>query len=250
MQNKDARIFLVFSLGATFSNRDGRIDIGAMSSIAKQFKELLWDFRSKIVIVAVVGAGGLGRQYVNFARENVSKAADFDAIGIEASHVNALLFSSALRKSGVLTNASIPQSAASLAHYLSDDRFECVVLGGLEEGMTSDSTAATIALENGNSMLVIVSTVGGIFSLSSKDMRQHTEILQSVDRVYLKKIIRSRPKEHVLDVQTCEILLSRKAKGMYAIATGYQNILQVTKAAISSGRKKSKMIIPGTRILL
>jgi uridylate kinase len=248
LQGRDERRFVVFSLGATISNRDGRIDTDAVSSIARQFKELLSDFQSKIRIVAVVGAGGLGREYIQFARENIGNAANFDAIGIEASRVNALLFSSAMRKFSVVTNASIPHSSAGLAHYLSNNGFECVVLGGLEEGMTSDSTSASLATGNANSMLVIVSTAGGILSQSGKDVKQQKEILQSVDRAYLRRIIKSRPKEHVLDIQTCEILLSRKAKGVNVIVTGYQNILEATKGALSSSTKSP--IRTATRILL
>jgi uridylate kinase len=250
LRGNNRRILVVFSLGATISNRDGSIDPDALSSMAKQFKELLSRFQSKFRIVAVAGAGGLGREYSQFAKDNVGKKTNLDAIGIEASRVNALLFSSALRRFDVVTNASIPQSSAGLTNYLSNDGFDCVVTGGVEEGMTSDSTAASIAVGHAHSLLVIVSTVGGIFSEPDKksNVEQHRETLPSVNRAYLKKITKTWPKEHVLDFQTCQMLLSRKAKGMNAIVTGYKNIFEATNAAFTSKKKSS--IRGATRILL
>jgi uridylate kinase len=250
LRGKDGRILVVFSLGATISNRDGSIDAHALSSMAKQFKELLAKFQSKFRIVAVAGAGGLGRTYSQLAKDNIRKKTNLDAIGIEASRVNALLFSSALRRFDVVTNASIPHSSSGLANYLSNDGFDCVVTGGLEEGMTSDSTAASIAVGNAHSLLVIVSTVGGIFLEPDKksNVKQPREILPSVNRAYLQKITKTQPKEHVLDLQTCRVLLSRKAKGMNAIVTGYKNIFEATNAALTSKKKSS--IKGATRILL
>ncbi len=240
-----AKTRVTFSLGATISNKDGTIDVNAISSIVRQFRSLL-SYSKQIQITAVVGAGGLGRNYVEFAQNHLRKGADLDSIAIRASRVNALLLASAVRNSLIVTNARIPESMVEVNHYLSDG-FEVVILGGIEPGMTSDSTAATIAQVH-KGPLVIVSTVGGIFGDSRKENGQSV-ILSKVDRSYLRRRIFSKVTEHVLDVKTSRILLKKKSKGMKVLVTGYPNILNATKNLLSI-KGKGTVIKGATRILL
>jgi uridylate kinase len=236
---------VTFSLGSTISNKDGTIDVKAISSIAEQFKGLL-SYSSRIQIIAVVGAGELGRNYTEFARHQIRKRFDLDSISIRASRVNALLLASVVRNSSLLTNAKIPETMVELNSYVSSG-FQAVILGGLEPGMTYDSTAATIAQMN-RGPLVIVSTFGGIFRGSGSEKGQ-TAILPKVDRPYLRRVISLKEKEDVLDVQTCRILLSKKSKGMTALVTSYANIMNATRDLLSTKRKETS-IKGSTRILI
>jgi uridylate kinase len=266
-ENCNVRTVVTYGLGATISNKDGTIDLTAVRSIAEQFKSLVIPARSKkegLQIVAVVGAGGLGRSYQEFASEQIrdrhkkDEGGYLDRIGIMASRVNALLLASVIRSLSVVTNAKIPETNIEVARYLSDG-FECTVLGGIEPGMTSDSTAARIAQEN-KGPLVIVSTVGGIYSDDQKNAstarndkeRMRVEqpgarMLQRIDRSYLKGIIslgaEKEKKSHVLDPQTSKILLENKNQKMKAIVTGYPNILSSTKQLLldfqKAGRKST-----------
>jgi uridylate kinase len=240
-------IVITFALGATISNKDGTIDLKAISSIGRQFRALVESLQ-RVQIVAVVGAGGLGRSYVQFARDqfpsdNKTQNA-LDSIAICASRVNALLLSSSIMRSfSLVTNARIPENMDELDRYLFSG-FQCVVLGGLEPGMTSDSTAARIA-QGKKGPLVIVSSAGGIY-------REKDGELQSVvDRSYLRKVISLRRSrggfEHVLDQKTAEILLEKKSKGMKVIVTGYSNIFDSTQKLLSKKKGKSA-IIEGTTI--
>ena len=239
------KTIVTFSLGATISNRDGTIDVKAVSSIAQQFRSLL-SYSKQIQITAVVGAGGLGRNYVEFAQSHLRKGADLDSIAIRASRVNALLLASVVRNSLIVTNARIPESMVEMNRYLSDG-FEAVILGGIEPGMTSDSTAATISQMH-KGPLVIVSTAGGIFDDSRKEKGQSV-ILSKVDRSYLRRRISSKITEHVLDDKTSRILLNGRSKGMKVLVTGYPNILNATKVLLSIKGKRT--IIKGTtRILI
>lgn len=240
-----AKTILTFSLGETISNKDGIIDTRAVSSVAEQFKRLV-SLSEKVQIIAVAGAGGLGRDYIQFARAHLQKKADLNQVAIRASQVNALLLASVLRNSSILTNAEIPETLVDVDSYLSSG-FEAIVLGVLQPSLTSDSTAASIAQRNDRSPLVIVSTAGGILEGSEHAHRQKS-ILPKVDRSYLRWIIRSEPKEHVLDSQICKILLSKKSKGMKVLVTGYSNILEATKELLSTRSKRS--ISGATRILI
>jgi uridylate kinase len=224
---------LTFSLGATISNKEGTIDTKAVSSISEQFKKLLSYY--KVQIIAVVGAGGLGREYTKFARAQLRIKGELDSIGISASRINALLLASVLRNSSILTNVEIPESMSDVNRYLSSG-FEAIVLGGLEPGMTCDSTATTIAQANNRSPLVIISTAGGIFHQAG---RRKQTILAEVDRSYITRIIRSKPKEHVLDSQTCKVLLSQNSKGMKVLVTGYANIFDTAKELLSTRAKEN-----------
>ncbi len=245
---------LILSLGATVSNRDGKIDSDAISSMVRQIKNLnSLSGDRRLQVIAVVGAGGLGREYVHFAQTHGGglneKNSKFDLIGIQASRVNALLFASALANASVLTNAKVPASLKELDHYLSAE-FEAVVLGGLEPGMTSDSTAATIAQTHSRSPLIIVSTVGGIFENDTK-RKTNNQTLPLVNRSYLQGIIATKPREHVLDTATCKILLDKKSAGMSAAVTGYPHIFEVAKKLISRGTKgKAKEIKQATVIVI
>jgi hypothetical protein len=246
---------VTFALGATVSNRDGTIDLKAISSIAAQFRDLLVNHntskrrrKEKILqIVALVGAGGLGRDYKEFARKQIGKTAELDLIAIKASQVNAFLLASVLQKFSVVTNAKIPGTIDEVNDYLSLG-FDCVVLGGLEAKMTSDSTAAMIAQQK-NGPLVIVSTKGGILANSGAG----AILLPKVDRSYVRKLLNSNKVEnHVLDKETCRILLDKKkGKGMNVLVTGYPKISSATNSLLKIGSKPSTMLIDGaTRIFL
>jgi uridylate kinase len=252
------KAIVTYGLGATISNKDGSIDLKAITAIAEQFKTLVFGAR-RVQIVAVVGTGGLGRSYVQFAKDqitkNKNKLANLDYIAIRASRVNALLLASVLRNFSVLTNAKIPETSSEVEHYLSSG-FDCVILGGLDPGMTSDSTAASIAQANGGP-LVIVSTVGGIYEGSKQDKgegRGKRAILEIVDRKYLRRLFllqskRERKKEHVLDLKTIKILLDKKSKGMNVLVTGYPNVLKTTRELLSARKKGKQAFIKGaTRI--
>lgn len=203
----------------------------AVSSISKQFARLVREADDKAVsIVAVAGAGGLGRRYVNFSRGGIRRGVDLHLLSLEASRLNALLLSTTLHKRGIATNLEMPQSWGELDdEYLSSGNFECVVLGGIDPGMTADSTAATIAQERSSPVFVIVSTVGGIFSRP-----RGGDILAGVNRHYLREIIAQNPTKHVLDSKTCEILLRGKNRGMKVIVTGHKNIYSGTKGILAA----------------
>lgn len=234
---------MTFGLGATVSNRDGTIDVRAISSIVEQFKSLL-SYSKRIQIIAVVGAGGLGRNYVEFAKNNAMKGDDLDSIAIRASRVNALLLAAAVRNSSMVTNAKIPETMGETNRYVSSG-FQAVILGCLESKMTDQSTAAIIARMN-RGPLVIVSTFGGIFS-DSQNKGGGKAILDKVDRAYLRRMISSKVKENVLDVQTCRILLSKKSKGMKVVMTGHGNILDATIGLLST---KEKASIKGSTLIM
>ncbi|MGI0092089.1 MAG: hypothetical protein ACREBS_10300 [Nitrososphaerales archaeon] len=225
-------------LGANVCGRDGKLYPIAIRSIARQFGDLV--FSSGYSIAAVVGAGGAAKKHRHYVEKYARNAPDLDQVAIEASRVNALLLIAALRVLGVPTNPSPFESMKETLSYLRLGEKEIkysrvAVLGGLEPNMTSDSTAAKIAVRMRSSLL-IVSTRGGVFAKDpDTKLREGSRMLRSVDRSYLESLLASMPENHVFDSQTCKILLSinnnSNQKEAYFGVTGYKHISKIRRVS-------------------
>ena len=255
---RSAQRVVSVSLGTTVSRRDGLLDIRAVESIASQFCNLAsmgWK------VAGVVGAGGLGRQVADVARRFDRDKRGIDSIQIRASRVNAFLLLEAIRRLGAWVNSEPLKNFREIGAFLESASLagtrtslertgRVAVAGGLRLGLTSDSSAATLSMML-QCPLVIVSTVGGIFDTdgAQDEMGKRPKLLSSVDRNYIRRVANSRPNSHVLDRQTCDLLLSiprSDRRNFFGVVTGYQNISK-TMSYVGKLRRHQKFF---TRLML
>jgi len=110
-------------------------------------------------VAAVVGGGGVARQYIRTARELGATEYDLDALGIDVTRLNARLLITALGSSATPEPAESHEAArASLR------RGEVAVMGGTIPGHTTDAVAALLAEMAGADLLVYATSVPGVFS--------------------------------------------------------------------------------------
>jgi uridylate kinase len=110
-------------------------------------------------VAAVVGGGGVARQYINTAREIGATEYDLDTLGIDVTRLNARLLITALESSATPEPAKSHETArASLR------RGEVAVMGGTTPGHTTDAVAALLAEMVDADLLVYATSVPGVFS--------------------------------------------------------------------------------------
>jgi len=110
-------------------------------------------------IGAVVGGGGVARDYIGAARELGANEVQLDQIGIDVTRINARLLIAALG----------PQVDPKVAHDYEDAgdairRGDVSVMGGVMPGQTTDAVAAALAEYVGADLLVYATSVDGVYS--------------------------------------------------------------------------------------
>ncbi|MFC6941007.1 UMP kinase [Salinirubellus sp. GCM10025818] len=109
-------------------------------------------------VAAVVGGGGVAREYIGTAREVGANEGQLDQLGIEVTRLNARLLLAALddRANPTPFEAYEPASAAL-------SRGELVVMGGIVPGQTTDAVGAMLAEYAEADLLVYATSVPGVF---------------------------------------------------------------------------------------
>ncbi|MDQ2055714.1 MULTISPECIES: UMP kinase [Halobellus] len=110
-------------------------------------------------IGAVVGGGGVARDYIGAARELGANEVQLDQIGIDVTRINARLLIAALG----------PSVDPKVAHDYEDAgdairRGDVSVMGGVMPGQTTDAVAAALAEYVGADLLVYATSVDGVYS--------------------------------------------------------------------------------------
>ena len=110
-------------------------------------------------VAAVVGGGGVARDYIGAARELGANEVQLDQIGIDVTRINARLLIAALG----------PQTDPKVAHDYEEagDAVRCgdvSVMGGVMPGQTTDAVAAALAEYVGADLLVYATSVDGVYS--------------------------------------------------------------------------------------
>ena len=109
-------------------------------------------------VAAVVGGGGVAREYIGTAREVGANEGQLDQLGIEVTRLNARLLLAALddRANPTPFEAYEPASAAL-------SRGDLVVMGGIVPGQTTDAVGAMLAEYAEADLLVYATSVPGVF---------------------------------------------------------------------------------------
>jgi uridylate kinase len=110
-------------------------------------------------IGAVVGGGGVARDYIETARDLGANEVQLDQIGIDVTRINARLLIAALG----------PRVDPKVAHDYEDAgdairRGDVSVMGGVMPGQTTDAVAAALAEYVGADLLVYATSVDGVYS--------------------------------------------------------------------------------------
>ncbi len=110
-------------------------------------------------VAAVVGGGGVARDYIGAARDLGANEVQLDQIGIDVTRINARLLIAALG----------PEVDPKVAHDYEDAgdavrRGDVSVMGGVMPGQTTDAVAAALAEYIGADLLVYATSVDGVYS--------------------------------------------------------------------------------------
>jgi uridylate kinase len=110
-------------------------------------------------VAAVVGGGGVARDYIGAARELGANEVQLDQIGIDVTRINARLLIAAL---GTDADPTVAQDYEDAGDALR--RGDISVMGGVMPGQTTDAVAAALAEYAGADLLVYATSVDGVYS--------------------------------------------------------------------------------------
>ncbi|WP_338741226.1 UMP kinase [Haloplanus salilacus] len=108
---------------------------------------------------AVVGGGGVARDYIGAARELGANEVQLDQIGIDVTRINARLLIAALSGLSAPSPAHDYEAAGEALR-----RGDVPVMGGVMPGQTTDAVAAALAEYVDADLLVYATSVDGVFS--------------------------------------------------------------------------------------
>ena len=159
---------LVISLGGSVFT-DNPLRIGFIQKLAATVTNL----REKFQIGIVVGGGTLARSYISALRPEKVNDNVLDEIGIYATRMNALSFTSFLDN----VNTNIPTTVNDAAEMIS--LYGCVVMGGTEPGHTTDTVAALLAERIGAGILINGTSVDGVYDsdpAKNRDAKKYSSL--------------------------------------------------------------------------
>ncbi len=110
-------------------------------------------------IGAVVGGGGVAREYISAARELGANEIELDQLGIDVTRLNARLLIAALGEAVAPAPAETYESAGEVLR----DGDVCV-MGGVAPAQTTDAVGAALAEYTNADLLVYATSVPGVFS--------------------------------------------------------------------------------------
>ncbi len=159
---------LVISLGGSvFTDNPLRIDF------IRELSMVVTELRKNYQIGIVVGGGKLARSYISALRPQKVNENVLDEIGIYATRMNALAFTSFLDN----VNTKIPTTVNDAAEMIA--LYGCVVMGGTEPGHTTDTVAALLAERIGSRILINGTSVDGVYDsdpAKNKSARKHSNL--------------------------------------------------------------------------
>ncbi len=108
---------------------------------------------------AVVGGGGVAREYISAARELDANEIELDQLGIDVTRLNARLLIAALGGEAVTAPATNYEDAGDALR-----RGDICVMGGVAPAQTTDAVGAALAEYVDADLLVYATSVPGVYS--------------------------------------------------------------------------------------
>lgn len=121
-------------------------------------------------IGAVVGGGGVAREYIGTARDLGANEIELDDIGIDVTRLNARLLIAALGERAAPSPAETYEKAGTAMH-----RGDIAVMGGVMPGQTTDAVSAALAEYTNADLLVYATSVNGVYSDDPKEVAEATK---------------------------------------------------------------------------
>ena len=110
-------------------------------------------------VAVVVGGGSVARRFIGTARELGATEYDLDAVGIDATRLNARLLATALDAPADTDPVESHEAARAAVR-----RGETAVMGGTVPGHTTDAVSALLAETVEADLLVYATSVPGVYS--------------------------------------------------------------------------------------
>lgn len=145
-------MIVVYSLG-------GSVLAAQDSAGLKRYAETLREIARNNQVYVVVGGGGLARECITKARGVGASEALCDSIGILATRMNAALLAAALDG---FAPFRVPESYDDAI--AASKTYRVVVMGGVSPGQTTDTVAALLAEYARADLLVIATSVNGVYT--------------------------------------------------------------------------------------
>ncbi|MCT9094436.1 UMP kinase [Haloarchaeobius sp. HME9146] len=132
------------------------LDAERVSAFADVINELVDD---GCQVAAVVGGGGVARDYIGTARDLGANEIELDQLGIDVTRLNARLLIAALGENVVTAPAKNYEQAGEIMR-----NGDVCVMGGVAPAQTTDAVGAAVAEYVGADLLVYATSVPGVFS--------------------------------------------------------------------------------------
>ena len=118
---------------------------------------------------AVVGGGGVAREYITTARELGANEIELDDIGIDVTRLNARLLIAALGGEAAPSPANDYEKAGEAMR-----RGDVAVMGGVVAGQTTDAVSAALAEYTDADLLLYATSVPGVFNADPNENDEAT----------------------------------------------------------------------------
>ncbi len=125
-------------------------------------------------VAAVVGGGGVAREYIGAARDLGANEIELDQLGIDVTRLNARLLIAALGDGVANAPATDYEEAGEVLR-----NGDVCVMGGVTPAQTTDAVSAAVAEYVGADLLVYATSVPGVYSADPNeddDAEQYPEL--------------------------------------------------------------------------